>query len=102
MAASPRSGSAGRATLEGRRRQGQPGGAHACSGRSFNGQPAPRISARTRLGRAATIRRGMERGNGMATADHARGMIGVEKMGGKVLFLDPQTFETQVVIDGFP
>ncbi len=38
----------------------------------------------------------------MATADSARGMIAVDKMGGKVLFLDPNTFETEVVIDGFP
>jgi len=33
---------------------------------------------------------------------NARGMIAVDKMGGKVLFLDPATYETQVVIDGFP
>ena len=32
----------------------------------------------------------------------ARGLIAVDKMGGKVLFLDPSTYETQVVIDGFP
>ena len=35
----------------------------------------------------------------MGTADH--GMIAVDKMGAKVLFLDPATFETQKVIDGF-
>ena len=35
----------------------------------------------------------------MASADH--GMIAVDKMGAKVLFLDPATFETQKVIDGF-
>jgi DNA-binding beta-propeller fold protein YncE len=29
-------------------------------------------------------------------------MIAVDKMGTKVLFLDPVTYETQVVIDGFP
>jgi YVTN family beta-propeller protein len=29
-------------------------------------------------------------------------MIAVDKMGGKVLFLNPQTFATEVVIDGFP
>jgi YVTN family beta-propeller protein len=29
-------------------------------------------------------------------------MIAVDKMGGKVLFLDPKSYETQVVIDGFP
>jgi YVTN family beta-propeller protein len=38
----------------------------------------------------------------MATAEHARGLIAVDKMGGKVLFLDPTTYETEVVIDGFP
>ena len=31
-----------------------------------------------------------------------RGMIAVDKMGTKVLFLDPLTFETQIVLDGFP
>ncbi len=30
-----------------------------------------------------------------------RGMIAVDKMGTKVLFLNPQTFATEVVIDGF-
>ncbi len=34
--------------------------------------------------------------------DDARGMIAVDKMGGKVLFLNPKTYETEVVIDGFP
>ena len=38
----------------------------------------------------------------MATAENGRGMIAVDKMGGKVLFLDPATFATEVVIDGFP
>jgi DNA-binding beta-propeller fold protein YncE len=38
----------------------------------------------------------------MASADGTRGMIAVDKMGTKVLFLDPVTYETQVVIDGFP
>ena len=33
---------------------------------------------------------------------NARGMIAVDKMGGKVLFLDPATYQTEVVIDGFP
>ena len=32
----------------------------------------------------------------------ARGLIAVDKMGGKVLFLNPSTYETEVVIDGFP
>src|SRR6202167_3629104 len=36
----------------------------------------------------------------MASVDH--GMIAVDKMGGKVLFLNPVTYETEVVIDGFP
>jgi DNA-binding beta-propeller fold protein YncE len=30
------------------------------------------------------------------------GLIAVDKMGGKVLFLDPQSYETQVTLDGFP
>ena len=33
---------------------------------------------------------------------NARGLIAVDKMGGKVLFLDPATYATEVVIDGFP
>jgi YVTN family beta-propeller protein len=32
----------------------------------------------------------------------SRGLIAVDKMGGKVLFLDPVTYETQTVLDGFP
>ena len=32
----------------------------------------------------------------------SRGMIGVDKMGAKILFLDPVTYKTQAVIDGFP
>src|ERR1700741_330965 len=31
-----------------------------------------------------------------------RGLIAVDKMGGKVLFLNPTTYETEVVLDGFP
>src|SRR5215471_21077488 len=38
----------------------------------------------------------------MANAAHARGLIAVDKMGGKVLFLNPGTFETEVVLEGFP
>jgi YVTN family beta-propeller protein len=38
----------------------------------------------------------------MAKADGARGLIAVDKMGGKVLFLDPASYETEVVLDGFP
>jgi DNA-binding beta-propeller fold protein YncE len=37
----------------------------------------------------------------MASTDGARGLIAVDKMGTKVLFLDPVTYETQVVLDGF-
>ncbi|HEX4409606.1 MAG TPA: hypothetical protein VH206_12615 [Xanthobacteraceae bacterium] len=33
--------------------------------------------------------------------DPSNGLIAVDKMGGKVLFLNPKTFETEVVIDGF-
>ena len=36
----------------------------------------------------------------MANAEH--GMIAVDKMGGKVLFLDPATYATEIVIDCFP
>jgi DNA-binding beta-propeller fold protein YncE len=32
---------------------------------------------------------------------HSNGLIAVDKMGTKVLFLDPGTFETQIVLDGF-
>ena len=32
----------------------------------------------------------------------ARGLIAVDKMGGKVLFLDPRTYRTEVVLEGFP
>ena len=39
----------------------------------------------------------------MANANNnTRGMIAVDKMGTKVLFLNPLSFETEVVIDGFP
>src|SRR5215210_854653 len=33
---------------------------------------------------------------------HANGLIAVDKMGTKILFLDPLSFETQIVLDGFP
>ena len=36
----------------------------------------------------------------MANAEH--GMIAVDKMGGKILFLNPSTYQTEIVIDGFP
>src|SRR6195256_7089068 len=32
----------------------------------------------------------------------ARAMIAVDKMGGKVLFLNPTTYETEAVLDDFP
>ena len=38
----------------------------------------------------------------MANASDARGMIAVDKMGTKVLFLDPASYETEVVLDDFP
>jgi YVTN family beta-propeller protein len=38
----------------------------------------------------------------MADANGARGMIAVDKMGAKVLFLNPKTFATEVVLEGFP
>ena len=36
----------------------------------------------------------------MANVEH--GIIAVDKMGGKVLFLNPDTYATEVVVDGFP
>ena len=38
----------------------------------------------------------------MTYASTARGMIAVDKMGGQVLFLNPDTFATEVAIGGFP
>src|SRR5262245_44931112 len=38
----------------------------------------------------------------MAHVPNARGLIAVDKMGGKVLFLNPATFATEVVLEGFP
>jgi len=37
----------------------------------------------------------------MATTNGARGLIAVDKMGTKVLFLDPTTYETEVVLEDF-
>ena len=37
----------------------------------------------------------------MAKADGTRGLIAVDKMGTKVLFLDPVSYETQVVLEDF-
>jgi len=38
----------------------------------------------------------------MTTGKNSQGMIAVDKIGTKVLFLNPQTFATEMVIDGFP
>ena len=38
----------------------------------------------------------------MSETNGARGLIAVDKMGGKVLFLNPETYATEVVLDGFP
>jgi DNA-binding beta-propeller fold protein YncE len=38
----------------------------------------------------------------MTSEKHSRGMIAVDKMGVKVLFLNPATYETEVVLEGFP
>jgi len=38
----------------------------------------------------------------MKDAGSPRGMIAVDKMGTRVLFLDPASYETQVVLDDFP
>jgi DNA-binding beta-propeller fold protein YncE len=38
----------------------------------------------------------------MAKTGGARGLIAVDKMGTKVLFLDPVSYETQIVLEGFP
>jgi YVTN family beta-propeller protein len=38
----------------------------------------------------------------MAKSDFWRGMIAVDKMGGKVLFLNPATYQTEIVLDDFP
>ena len=38
----------------------------------------------------------------MADAGNAHGMIAVDKMGTRVLFLDPVSYATEIVLDGFP
>ena len=38
----------------------------------------------------------------MTSGKNSNGMIAVDKMGVKVLFLDPVTYETEVVLEGFP
>ena len=38
----------------------------------------------------------------MISEKNTRGMIAVDKMGVKVLFLNPATYETEVVLEGFP
>ncbi len=37
----------------------------------------------------------------MTDSSNSRGLIAVDKMGTKVLFLDPVTYQTEVVLDGF-
>lgn len=37
----------------------------------------------------------------MAEKEAVRGMIGVDKMGAKILFIDPATYETVKILDGF-
>jgi YVTN family beta-propeller protein len=37
----------------------------------------------------------------MASSDGVRGMIAVDKIGCKILFLNPQTYETETVLEGF-
>ena len=37
----------------------------------------------------------------MTSASNVRGMIAVDKIGCKILFLNPQTYETETVLDGF-
>jgi len=38
----------------------------------------------------------------MTSREKSNGMIAVDKMGAKVLFLNPVTYETEVVLEGFP
>jgi len=38
----------------------------------------------------------------MSQEKNSRGMIAVDKMGGKVLFLDAATYRTEIVLEGFP
>jgi YVTN family beta-propeller protein len=38
----------------------------------------------------------------MTTGKNSRGIIAVDKIGTRVLFVNPQTYATEVVIDGFP
>jgi YVTN family beta-propeller protein len=44
----------------------------------------------------------MSEGGTAAMPGSARAMIAVDKMGGKVLFLNPTTYETEAVLDDFP
>ena len=36
----------------------------------------------------------------MGNAKESQGLIAVDKMGAKVLFLNPKTYETEIVLDG--
>src|SRR5260370_18305333 len=38
----------------------------------------------------------------MVSTNTSRGLIAVDKIGTKILFLNPVTFETEAVLDGFP
>src|SRR5260370_6017023 len=38
----------------------------------------------------------------MASTNTSRGLLAVDKIGTKILFLNPVTFETEPVLDGFP
>src|SRR5450631_1081168 len=40
-------------------------------------------------------------GHAMTSSSNVRGMIAVDKIGCKILFLNPQTYETETVLDGF-
>jgi YVTN family beta-propeller protein len=44
----------------------------------------------------------LPKGRTMADTKSSRGMIAVDKMGTKVLFLNPATYETEVVLEDFP
>src|SRR5262249_38052689 len=53
-------------------------------------------------GRARDHRESRSQGGMTAMTPNARGLIAVDKMGGKVLFLNPATYATETVLDGFP
>jgi YVTN family beta-propeller protein len=53
-------------------------------------------------GDTAADERLLRKDDTMVQADTPRGMIAVDKMGTKVLFLNPDTFVTETVLDDFP